>query len=68
MSALDALSTRVTDEISLGEELHSDEQCPAFLYTEVSELKKKWEDLQDAAAKKEKELTVCRHHTLSKQK
>lgn len=55
---MDALSTKVTDEISLGEELHADEQSPSFLYTEVSGLRTKWEKLQDVAALKEKELMV----------
>nr|XP_039255183.1 nesprin-1-like [Styela clava] len=56
MNALEAISVQVNEDVNLGKELHADEQCPTFLYSEVSGLEKKWDKLQDVAAQREKEL------------
>lgn len=58
MNSLDSLALKVNDDVNLGKELHSDEQAPSFLYSEVSGLEKKWKDLQDFATMNHKQLIV----------
>ena len=58
MNTLEALSQRVSDEISHGKELHADEQAPAFLYSEVSNLEKIWDDTLAKTNEKHKQLKV----------
>ena len=55
---MDELSHRVRTDVIKGKELHSDEQAPAFLYSDVLNLEKFWEEIEESAKEQHQGVLV----------
>ena len=57
LNSLENKKRGVLDFVSKGEKLMKDPNCPKFLESHVQKLKEAWEDTNEKAQKRKKELT-----------
>ena len=57
LNSLENKKRGVLDFLSKGEKLMKDPNCPKFLESHVQKLKEAWEDTNEKAQKRKKELT-----------
>ena len=61
LNSLENKKRGVLDFLSKGEKLMKDPNCPKFLESHVQKLKEAWEDTNEKAQKRKKELTGKRN-------